>query len=141
MTSLTEPPPTLLVVEDEATMRKFLRGFLIGAGYSVEEAGNAQEAIQCAVQNAPQLVILDLGLPDMDGQEVLLQLRRWFKAPIIVLTVRNQDAQKVAALDNGADDYLTKPFSTDELLARIRVALRHATQQREEYDSPIFETG
>jgi two-component system KDP operon response regulator KdpE len=100
-------PPLLLLVEDEAPMRKFLRTYLQGAGYEVEEAANGQDALHLAAQRVPNLVVLDLGLPDLDGQEVLRQLREWLKAPIIILSVRDQDAQKVAALDNGADDYLT----------------------------------
>lgn len=129
----------LLLVEDELPMRKFLRTFLTGSGYQVGEAATAQEALLSATRNPPDLVILDLGLPDMDGQDLLKQVREWLTAPIIVLTARDQDAQKVAALDSGADDYLTKPFSTTELLARIRVALRHAA--RSEADAPVFESG
>ncbi len=131
----------LLIVEDETPMRKFLRAFLDGAGYCVEEAGTGADALRVAVEHIPHLVILDLGLPDMDGQELIVQLRGWCQAPIIVLTVRNQDAQKVAALDSGADDYLTKPFSTTELMARIRVALRHATKANAAATPPVFETG
>jgi two-component system KDP operon response regulator KdpE len=118
--------PVLLIVEDEAPMRKFLRTYLQGAGYEVQEAANGQDALLLAAQKIPSLVILDLGLPDMDGQEVLKQLREWLKAPIIILSVRDQDAQKVAALDHGANDYVTKPFSSQELLARIRAALRNS---------------
>jgi two-component system KDP operon response regulator KdpE len=133
--------PLLLLVEDDAAMRKFLRAFLIGAGYRVEEAACAQEAVLLAPQCLPSLVILDLGLPDLDGQELLQQLREWFTAPIIILSVRDQDAQKVAALDSGADDYLTKPFSTSELLARIREALRQAVQVQSVDQLPLFEVG
>ena len=137
----TKQLPLLLLVEDDAAMRKFLRTFLIGAGYRVEEAASAQEAVLLAPQCLPSLVILDLGLPDLDGQELLRQLREWFTAPIIILSVRDQDAQKVAAFDSGADDYLTKPFSTSELLARIRVALRHAVQVQSVDQLPLFEVG
>jgi two-component system, OmpR family, KDP operon response regulator KdpE len=133
--------PTLLLVEDDASMRKFLRAFLVGAGYQVEEAASAQEALLIAPKCLPGLVILDLGLPDVDGQELLTLLREWLKAPIIVLTVRDSDAQKVMALDHGADDYLTKPFSTGELLARIRVALRHAERIRDEQIVSTFQVG
>ena len=133
--------PTLLLVEDDASMRKFLRAFLVGAGYQVEEAASAQEALSIAPKCLPGLVILDLGLPDVDGQELLTLLREWLKAPIIVLTVRDSDAQKVMALDHGADDYLTKPFSTSELLARIRVALRHAQQMNSGDQLPVFQVG
>jgi len=134
-------PPVLLVVEDEAPMRKFLRTYLQGAGYDVQEAANGQDALLLAAQRIPSLVVLDLGLPDMDGQEVLRQLREWLKAPIIILSVRDQDAQKVAALDQGADDYLTKPFSTSELQARIRVALRHASELARDRETPVHRFG
>jgi two-component system, OmpR family, KDP operon response regulator KdpE len=132
--------PLVLLIEDEVPMRKFLRVFLSGAGYRVEDAANGEAALKTAVETPPDLVILDLGLPDMDGQDVLRKLREWLKAPIIVLSVRYQDAQKIMALNHGADDYLTKPFSTGELLARIRVALRHV-QGQSGADLPIFESG
>jgi two-component system, OmpR family, KDP operon response regulator KdpE len=133
--------PLVLVVEDEVPMRKFLRAFLAGAGFRIEEASTGQQALKLAAENLPDLVILDLGLPDMDGQQVLRNLREWLKAPIIILSVRNQDVQKISALNHGADDYLTKPFSTGELLARIRVALRHASQSQGATESPLFESG
>jgi two-component system KDP operon response regulator KdpE len=132
--------PLVLVVEDEVPMRKFLRAFLSGAGYRSEEAATGEEALRLAVQKPPDVVILDLGLPDMDGQEVLQRLREWLQSPIIILSVRNQDVQKIAALDHGANDYLTKPFSTGELLARIRVALRYATPNQSTED-PVYECG
>jgi two-component system, OmpR family, KDP operon response regulator KdpE len=133
--------PLVLLVEDEAPMRKFLKAFLTGAGYRIEEAGSGEEALTQAAQNPPDVVILDLGLPDMDGQELLSKLRDWFNAPILILSVRNQDAQKIAALDHGADDYLEKPFSTGELLARIRVALRHAAKVNNGNELAVFESG
>lgn len=133
--------PHVLVVEDEAPMRKFLRTFLSGAGYQVRDAETGQQALSLAAQLPPDLVLLDLGLPDMDGQETLELLREWLKAPIIVLSVRNQDAEKIKALDNGADDYLTKPFSTGELLARVRVALRKSMIVPTGADSPSFSLG
>jgi two-component system KDP operon response regulator KdpE len=120
--------PRLLIVEDETPMRKLLSAALASAGYQLDEADTGRHALQRAAQQPPDLVILDLGLPDMDGQEVLRQLREWLSAPVIILSARDQEQQKVTALDNGADDYLTKPFSTTELLARIRVALRHAAR-------------
>src|SRR5882724_11949830 len=120
-------PALILLIDDEPPIRRFLRAALAGDGYRVEEATTGEQALRQATQQPPDLVILDLGLPDMDGQEVLRRLREWLRAPIIVLSVRDQEQQKVKALDNGADDYLTKPFSTGELLARIRVALRHAS--------------
>lgn len=117
--------PLILVVDDEAQIRRFLRISLEANGYRVAEAQRGGDAIVHAAQGRPDLVILDLGLPDMDGQEVLRRLREWTQTPVIVLSVRDADRDKVAALDAGADDYLTKPFSLQELMARVRVALRH----------------
>ena len=133
--------PLVLVVEDEAPMRKFLHSFLSGSGFRVVEAGTGEQSLLEAAQRPPDVVLLDLVLPDMDGQEVLVKLREWLKAPIIILSVRSQDVQKITALENGADDYLTKPFSTGELLARIRVALRHAAQIASGSEAPVFESG
>jgi two-component system KDP operon response regulator KdpE len=127
----------VLLVEDELPIRRFLRSALSAEGYRLAEAEEGRQALRLAVQQPPDLVLLDLGLPDMDGQEVLLQLREWLHAPIVVLSARGQEKDKVAALDAGADDYLTKPFSTGELLARIRVALRHAARAGEQ-ESPTF---
>jgi two-component system KDP operon response regulator KdpE len=127
-------------VEDELPIRRFLRASLAGENYRLAEAETGQQALRLAAQQPPDLVILDLGLPDMDGQEVLKQLREWLKAPIIILSARDQEKQKVTALDSGADDYLTKPFSTAELLARIRVALRHAALALAE-EAPVFARG
>jgi len=125
---MTATTPLVLLVEDELPIRKFLGASLASAGYRLEEAATGHEALKQAAQFPPDLVILDLGLPDMDGQDVLRQLREWLPAPIIVLSARDQENQKIAALDHGADDYLTKPFSTGELMARIRAALRHAAR-------------
>lgn len=122
----------ILIIEDEQPIRRFLRASLDDAGYRVCEAGTAKEGLREAVGLPPDLVILDLGLPDLDGQDVLLKLREWYHAPIIVLSARDQEVQKVRALDHGADDYVTKPFSVGELLARVRVALRHATRGGQE---------
>jgi two-component system, OmpR family, KDP operon response regulator KdpE len=130
--------PTILLIEDELPIRKFLASSLAGAGYLLDEATTGKDGIRKASQKPPDLVILDLGLPDIDGQEVLKQLREWFTSPIIVLSARDQEQQKVTALDSGADDYLTKPFSTVELLARIRVALRHSARG-DESDSTVLE--
>ena len=130
----------ILIVEDDASIRDFLRTALNTAGFQVSEAITGEEALDRAQRKPPDLVILDLGLPDVDGQVVLQKLREWLTAPVIVLSARNQETQKVAALDSGADDYLTKPFSTAELLARIRVALRHA-DGGPGGKSPIFEHG
>jgi two-component system KDP operon response regulator KdpE len=136
--------PLILLIDDEQPIRRFLRTSLGGEGYRLIEAEAADQGLRLAAQQPPDLVILDLGLPDMDGQEVLRRLREWLRAPIIVLSVRDQEQEKVQALDNGADDYLTKPFSTGELLARIRVALRHSTgllSGSQNPDSSIFVTG
>jgi two-component system KDP operon response regulator KdpE len=116
----------VLVVEDEAPMRKLLRAALVAHRFRVVEAESAAEALSLAPGHNPDLVLLDLGLPDGDGVDVTRRLREWCKAPIIVLSARGREEDKVTALDAGADDYLTKPFGTGELLARIRVALRHA---------------
>lgn len=123
---MTTAAPLVLLVEDELPIRKFLGASLASAGYRLDEATTGHEALKLAAQSPPDLVILDLGLPDIDGQELLAELRQWLAAPIIVLSARDQEQQKITALDHGADDYLTKPFSTGELLARIRAALRHA---------------
>lgn len=119
--------PIVLIVDDEVQIRRLLRVCLEANGYRVLEAGTGQEAITEAAQGKPEVVILDLGLPDMDGVTVLKRLREWTKVPVVVLSVREREDDKIAALDNGADDYLTKPFGTGEMLARLRVAQRHAT--------------
>lgn len=132
--------PRILVVEDEAPIRKFLRISLESHGYRIQEADTAASALRTATDEPPDAVILDLGLPDVDGLDVIRRLREWTTVPIIVLSARGREADKIAALDGGADDYLTKPFGAGELLARLRVALRHAarTSQTEE---PIFQVG
>jgi two-component system, OmpR family, KDP operon response regulator KdpE len=116
----------ILVIEDEQPIRRFLRASLEDAGYRVSEAATGVEGLRYATSQPPDVVVLDLGLPDQDGQDVLKRLREWYRSPVIVLSARDQEAQKVLALDSGADDYVTKPFSVGELLARLRVALRHA---------------
>ncbi|HYO89339.1 MAG TPA: response regulator, partial [Candidatus Limnocylindrales bacterium] len=128
----------VLVVDDEPQIRRFLRISLEANGYQVIEAGTGQEALVRAAQARPDLVLLDMGLPEMDGLTVLTRLREWSKTPVIILSVRDSDRDKVGALDAGADDYVTKPFSTDELLARMRTALRHASPATEE---PIYHSG
>jgi two-component system KDP operon response regulator KdpE len=133
--------PLVLLVEDELPIRKFLGASLASAGYRLDEASTGREALRMAAESPPELVILDLGLPDMDGQEVLRQLREWLAAPVIVLSARDQEQQKILALDRGADDYLTKPFSTGELLARIRAALRHASRVNGETAATTYEVG
>ncbi|MCZ2340938.1 MAG: response regulator [Bacteroidales bacterium] len=134
----TTTPLLLLLIEDELPIRRFLRTSLAGEGYRLVEADTGQLAVRLAVQQPPDLVILDLGLPDVDGQDILRQLREWLHAPIIILSARDQEQQKVTALDSGADDYLTKPFSTGELLARIRVALRHVARASGDRESSVF---
>ena len=138
---MTAPQPRILLVEDEQAIRKFLRTELSAAEYQLDEAATAEQALAHAEQSPPDLVILDLGLPDMDGQEVIQQLRKWMTAPIIVLYARDQDQEKIRALDNGANDYLTKPFSTGELLARVRVALRHVEHMADDAGATSFESG
>lgn len=128
----------ILVIDDEAAIRKFLRVSLEAQDFKVEEAVSGQEGLTQAIAFRPDLVILDLGLPDIEGFEVLARLREWSQVPVLVLTVRDAEEDKVRALDGGADDYLTKPFSVPELLARIRVAERHRLPASE---SPLFQTG
>lgn len=123
---MTEPGPLILVVEDEPQMRKFIRASLVSHGYRVLEAERASEAVTMATSHNPDMMLLDLGLPDGDGIDLTRQLREWSQVPILVLSARGREDDKVAALDAGADDYLTKPFGVNELLARMRVALRHA---------------
>ncbi len=138
---MSSTSPLILLIDDEKPIRRLVHTSLGGEGYRVVEAETGKDAIQLAVQQPPDLVILDLGLPDMDGQAVLSQLREWLRAPIIILSARDQENQKITALDLGADDYLTKPFSTGELLARVRVALRHAAQRGTDSPSPVFSVG
>jgi two-component system, OmpR family, KDP operon response regulator KdpE len=135
---MNDQPANILVVDDEKPIRRFLRASLQGHGYTVFEASSGQEAIQEATGHRPDVIILDLGLPDMDGTELTRQLREWTKVPIIVLSVRDHESDKIAALDAGADDYLTKPFGVGELMARIRVNLRRAVKTE---DEPVFEIG
>jgi two-component system KDP operon response regulator KdpE len=120
--------PHILVIDDEPQILRALRTILSARQFRVSTAGNGEEGLALAAAGKPDLIILDLSLPDMDGIEVCKQLRGWTQTPVIVLSVRESERDKVAALDHGADDYLTKPFGIDELLARIRVALRHAAQ-------------
>ena len=120
--------PTILVVEDEPEIRKFLRSSLGAEGYRVVESPNGRRGELDAGMHKPDLAIVDLGLPDFDGLQVIRHIREWSRMPIIVLSARIQERSKIDALDSGADDYITKPFGVGELLARVRVALRHATQ-------------
>jgi two-component system KDP operon response regulator KdpE len=139
--SATEAKHTILVIEDELQIRRFLRATLLGHGYHLVEAANGQEGLRLATSHLPDVIILDLGLPDMDGLKVTERLREWNQTPIIVLSARGQEADKVAALDAGADDYLTKPFGVSELLARLRVALRHQQRLDAEQADPVFHVG
>jgi two-component system KDP operon response regulator KdpE len=116
----------ILIIDDEKQIRRLLKVALTGHGYELEEAVSGQDGLNKAAVFRPDLVILDLGLPDLDGLEVLRRLREWSQTPVIILSVREQENDKINALDNGADDYVTKPFGMGELLARIRAALRHA---------------
>jgi two-component system, OmpR family, KDP operon response regulator KdpE len=136
---MTSAPVHVLLVEDEPQMRRFLRVALEGGGYRYLEAGTGQEGLALAVQHRPDVILLDLGLPDMDGLELMTRLRAWSQTPVIVISARGQETDKIGALDVGADDYLTKPFGTGELLARIRVALRHADPGAAE--EPVFRLG
>jgi two-component system KDP operon response regulator KdpE len=135
---MAETLPVVLLVEDEPQMRRFLRASLPGHGYRLLEATTAAEALSMATQWNPDLVLLDLGLPDLDGLVVTERLRKWTKTPILVLSARGQESDKIAALDAGADDYLTKPFGIGELLARMRVALRHAARTPEAESACAF---
>jgi len=127
----------ILVVDDEAPIRRYLRAALGAQGLTVYESASGEEALQAVLSHRPDIIILDLGLPDIDGIEVTRRLREWSQTPIIILSVREAEQDKIAALDAGADDYLTKPFGTGELLARMRVALR---KQSSAANEPIFES-
>lgn len=133
--------PLILLIEDEAQVRRFLRSTLTSQGYRLVEAETAAQGIALASSHNPDLILLDLGLPDTDGLEACRRIRRWSATPIIVLSVRDKEAEKVVALDGGADDYLTKPFGASELLARIRVALRHSSRGPDDSAGSVFETG
>jgi two-component system KDP operon response regulator KdpE len=135
------PAPLVLVIEDEPQMRRFLRASLGTHGYRLLEASSAAEAEALAASQPPDLVLLDLGLPDGDGIELTSRLRQWSQTPIIVVSARGREDDKVAALDAGADDYLTKPFGVSELLARMRVALRHRAGQAAAGTTPVLTCG
>jgi two-component system KDP operon response regulator KdpE len=133
---------TVLLIEDEPEIRRFLRNSLPHHGYRLFEAESGQTGLAQAQARNPDLILLDLGLPDMDGLEVIRKIREWARIPIIVLSARGHEQVKVTALDSGADDYITKPFGIEELLARLRTALRHAAVPQVESDgTAIFSTG
>jgi two-component system, OmpR family, KDP operon response regulator KdpE len=129
---MTETGARVLIIDDERAIRRFLRTVLQAHGYGVLEAERGQDGLAAVAQQRPDLVILDLGLPDIDGIEVTRRLREWSEIPIIILSVRDQESEKIAALDAGADDYLTKPFGAGELMARLRAALRRMAQPASE---------
>jgi two-component system KDP operon response regulator KdpE len=138
MSENTPHLPVVLIIDDEIQIRRLLRVTLEGNGYRVFEAAGGQEGLVEAAQRRPDIVVLDLGLPDMDGLVVLQRLREWSEAPVLVLSVREEEEDKVAALDRGADDYMNKPFSTAELLARLRAARRRAQPVA---DNAVFHSG
>lgn len=129
--------PHILVIDDEQQILRALRTILTEKDFKVTTASRGEEGLALAATHEPDLVILDLGLPDMDGVEVCTRLREWTQCPVIVLSVRDSERDKVAALDQGADDYLTKPFGIEELLARVRVALRHAASRKGEQSKVV----
>jgi two-component system KDP operon response regulator KdpE len=137
---MSQTNPVIVVIEDDPQIRRFLRTGLHAHGFEIHEAETGKHGLIVAGTRKPDLIILDLGLPDMDGVDVIKKLREWTSRPVIILSARNMEVDKVAALDAGADDYLTKPFGFDELLARIRVALRHAAHPGLDADS-IFKSG
>lgn len=135
----TVHPLSVLAIDDEVQIQRFLTLALQTEGYRVATAGTGEQALAVAARNRHDLFIIDIGLPDMNGLSLLKRLREWTRAPIIMLTVHDSDEEKIEALDTGADDYITKPFSTGELLARIRAALRHSNKTPG--DEPVFRSG
>jgi two-component system KDP operon response regulator KdpE len=133
--------PLVLVIEDEAQVMRFLRATLEAHGYRLAQATSAQQGLLEATTRAPDLILLDLGLPDLDGVELTRRLREWSTTPIIVVSARGREGDKIQALDAGADDYLTKPFGAGELLARMRVALRNAARSGAAAGETVFRTG
>jgi two-component system, OmpR family, KDP operon response regulator KdpE len=136
-----DAPPVVLVIEDEPQMRRFLRAALESHDYRPVEAATAREGVAQATGRAPDVILLDLGLPDADGIDLTRRIREWSRTPIIVISARGKEQDKVAALDAGADDYLTKPFGVGELLARLRVALRHAARLPDAAMESVFRIG
>lgn len=138
---MTKSGPLVMIVEDEPQMRRFLRVSLESHGYRMVEASTLAEALRLGVEHNPELILLDLGLPDGDGMDLAQRFREWTSVPILVISARGQEADKVRALDAGADDYLTKPFGVNELFARMRVALRHAQRAGGAPDTSRIEVG
>jgi two-component system KDP operon response regulator KdpE len=136
---MSENPASILIIEDELAIRKFLRVTLTSQGYQLIESDTGRDGLLQAATRAPDLVILDLGLPDMDGVDLVKQLREWSAIPVIVVSARGKEQDKIVALDAGADDYLTKPFGAGELLARVRVALRHAATLKADTGEPVLQ--
>jgi two-component system, OmpR family, KDP operon response regulator KdpE len=137
---MTANAPRVLVIEDEPEIRRFLRTSLGAHDFEVAEAANGQDGLRHAAEQPPDVILLDLGLPDINGFQVIEQVRSWSSVPIVVLSARGRESDKITALDAGADDYLTKPFGVGELLARLRVALRHHSR-RESDASAVFTFG
>ncbi|HVQ75922.1 MAG TPA: response regulator [Candidatus Binatia bacterium] len=135
------PAPVVVLIEDETPIRRFLRVTIASEGYRLHEAGSGADGLLEVAMRQPDLVILDLGLPDMDGLEVIRRLREWTAVPILVLSARGQERDKIAALDAGADDYVSKPFGAGELLARMRVALRHLAHLGRDGGDSVFAVG
>ena len=133
--------PTVVVIEDEPQIRRFLRAALVSQGYRFYEAATGHEGLAEAATRQPDVIILDLGLPDLDGLEIIRRVREWTTVPIIVLSARDQEGDKIKALDLGADDYVSKPFGVGELLARMRAALRHAAIASQQRVEPVFTLG
>ena len=131
----------MLLIEDEPEIRRFLRTTLPAHGFRLYEATTGKDGLAEAQARNPDLILLDLGLPDLEGSEVIRQVREWTATPIIVLSARDQEQVKVAALDLGADDYVTKPFGVNELLARMRAALRHASRSAADVGEQVFTLG
>jgi two-component system KDP operon response regulator KdpE len=138
---MAQPGPLVLLIEDEPQMRRFLRAALESHDFQLVEAATAREGLAHATGRNPDVILLDLGLPDGDGIDLTRRMREWSGTPIIVISARGKEQDKIAALDAGADDYLTKPFGVGELLARLRVALRHAAIAGGAADEPVFATG
>ncbi len=138
---MSEPGPLVLIVEDEPQLRRFLRTALTAQDFRIVEAETVREALIAATTHNPELILLDIGLPDGNGIDLTRRIREWSRVPIIVISARGKEDDKVTALDAGADDYLTKPFGVNELLARIRVALRHALSAASTTGEPVLEIG